>query len=91
MPKAAGTPELRAFKSDEDLGLAVIRALSGEQRNKAIIAAEPGGEVFTSAFRDNLELNYAGIRYDDLSTRSTICCFGWLSCMSEGCGPVMPR
>ena len=61
----AGT---RVFKSDEDQGLAVIRALSGEQRNKAIIAAEPGGEVFTSAFRDNLELNYAGIRYDELST-----------------------
>ena len=57
----------RVFKSDEDLGLAVIRALSGEQRNKAIIAAEPGGEVFTSAFRDNLELKYAGIRYDELS------------------------
>jgi hypothetical protein len=61
----AGT---RAFKADEDLGLAVIRALSGEQRNKTIIAAEPGGEVFTSAFRDNLELNYAGIRYDELSS-----------------------
>ena len=46
----------------------MIRALSGEQRNKTIIAAEPGGEVFTSAFRDNLELNYAGIRYDELSS-----------------------
>ncbi|MGB7947659.1 MAG: DUF3500 domain-containing protein [Candidatus Binatia bacterium] len=60
----AGT---RVFKSDEDQGLAVIRALSEEQRRKAIIAAEPGGEVFTSAFRDNLELKYAGIRYDELS------------------------
>ena len=57
----------RVFKADEDLGLAVIRALSGEQSKKAIIAAEPGGEVFTSAFRDNLELNYVGIRYDELS------------------------
>ena len=25
------------------------------------------GEDFTTAFRDNLQLNYAGIRYDDLS------------------------
>jgi len=61
----AGT---RVFKADEDQGLAVIRALSGEQRAKAIIAPEPSGEVFTSAFRDNLELNYAGIQYDDLSS-----------------------
>jgi hypothetical protein len=61
----AGT---RVFKADEDQGLAVIRALSGEQRAKAIIAPEPSGEVFTSAFRDNLELNYTGIRYDELSS-----------------------
>ncbi len=61
----AGT---RVFKADEDRGLAVIRALSGEQRAKAIIAPEPSGEVFTSAFRDNLELNYAGIRYNELSS-----------------------
>jgi Protein of unknown function (DUF3500) len=58
----------RVLKADEDQGLAVIRALSGEQRAKAIIAPEPSGEVFTSAFRDNLELNYAGIRYDELSS-----------------------
>jgi hypothetical protein len=62
----AGT---RAFKADEDRGLAMIRALSSEQRAKAIIAAESGGEVLTAAFRDNLELNYAGIRYDELSNR----------------------
>jgi Protein of unknown function (DUF3500) len=61
----AGT---RVFKADEDLALAVIRALSGEQQAKAIIAPEPSGEVFTSAFRDNLELNYAGIHYDELSS-----------------------
>ncbi len=60
----AGT---RVFKADEDRGLALIRALSAEQRAKAIIAAETAGEVLTSAFRDNLELNYAGIRYDELS------------------------
>jgi Protein of unknown function (DUF3500) len=58
----------RVFKADEDQGLAVIRAFSGEQRAKAIIAPEPSGEVFTSAFRDNLQLNYAGIRYDELSS-----------------------
>lgn len=62
----AGT---RVFKADEDLGLAMIRALSGEQRAKAIIAAESKGEVLTAAFRDNLKINYAGVRYDELSNR----------------------
>jgi uncharacterized protein DUF3500 len=49
---------LRVFKADEDRGLALIRALSQAQRAKTIIAAETSGEDFTTAFRDNLELNY---------------------------------
>jgi hypothetical protein len=57
----------RVFKGDEDKGLAMIRALSSPQRAKAIIAAETSGEDFTTAFRDNLELGYQGIRYDELS------------------------
>lgn len=61
----AGT---RVFKADEDQGLAMIRALSSEQRAKAIIAAESKGEVLTAAFRDNLVLDYAGIRYDELAS-----------------------
>ncbi len=59
---------LRVFKADEDRGLALIRALSQAQRAKTIIAPETSGEDFTTAFRDNLVLDYAGIRYDDLST-----------------------
>ncbi|MGH7930789.1 MAG: DUF3500 domain-containing protein, partial [Candidatus Binatia bacterium] len=62
--KYAGT---RVFKADEDKGLALIRALSAAQRAKTIIAAETAGEDFTTAFRDNLELHYTGIRYDELS------------------------
>jgi len=62
--KYSGT---RVFKADEDKGLAMIRALSDAQRFKAIIAAETSGEDFTTAFRDNLELHYTGIRYDELS------------------------
>ena len=58
---------LRVFKSDEDRGLGLIRALSQAQCAKTIIAAETSGEDFTTAFRDNLELNYAGIRYDELA------------------------
>ena len=58
---------LRAFKADEDLGLAFARTLSDTQRSRAVIAAETSGEDFTTAFRDNLELNYTGIGYDKLS------------------------
>ena len=58
---------LRVFKADEDRGLGLIRALSEAQRAKTIIRPETSGEDFTTAFRDNLELNYAGIRYDELS------------------------
>lgn len=62
--KYAGT---RVFKAEEDRGLMMIRSLSSEQRGKAILSPEILGEVFTSAFRDNIELKYAGIRYDALS------------------------
>jgi hypothetical protein len=58
---------LRVFKADEDLGLALARTLSETQRAKTIIAPETAGEDFTTAFRDNLVLDYAGIRYDELS------------------------
>ena len=51
---------LRVFKADEDRGLALMRVLSQPQRAKTVIAAETSGEDLTTAFRDNLELNYAG-------------------------------
>jgi hypothetical protein len=60
---------LRVFKADEDRGLALMRVLSQAQRAKTVIAAETSGEDFTTAFRDNLALNYSGIRYDELSNR----------------------
>lgn len=63
--KYAGT---RVFRADEEKGLAMIRALSTSQRNKAIISPELPRELFTSAFRDNIELQYQGIRYEELST-----------------------
>lgn len=58
---------LRIFKDDEARGLALIRALSHAQRAKTIIAPETTGENFITAFRDNLVLDNAGIRYDELS------------------------
>ena len=59
---------VRAFKGDEDRGLALFRALSESQRVKTVIAPETSGEDFTTAFRDNLVLDYQGIRAGELST-----------------------
>jgi hypothetical protein len=58
---------LRVFKADEDRGLALARTLTEAQRTKTVVAPETAGEDFTTAFRDNLVLDYAGIRYDGLS------------------------
>jgi hypothetical protein len=62
--KYAGT---RVFQREEQDGLALIRALTPEQRGKAIVADEVTPDLFTGAFRDNVELQYMGIRYDELS------------------------
>ncbi|HWL92367.1 MAG TPA: DUF3500 domain-containing protein [Phycisphaerae bacterium] len=59
---------LRVFKADEDRGLALARTLSETQRAKTVIVPETSGEDFATAFRDNLVLDYKGIRYDELST-----------------------
>jgi hypothetical protein len=64
MGKYAG---LKIFKDDEDRGLALARTLSDTQRAKTVIAPETSGQDFTTAFRDNLVLDYAGIRYDELT------------------------
>jgi hypothetical protein len=59
---------VRAFKGDEDRGLTLFRALSESQRVKTVIAPETAGEDFTTAFRDNLVLDYQGIRSGELSS-----------------------
>ena len=59
---------VRVFKADEERGLALARNLSETQRGKTVIASETSGEDFATAFRDNLMLNYTGIRYDELSS-----------------------
>ncbi len=62
--KYAGT---RVFKAEEERGLAMVRVLSAEQRQTAIISSDLPRDLFTTAFRDNLELRYEGIRYNALS------------------------
>ena len=63
--KYAGT---RVFAVEEANGLALMRALTTEQRDKALVSKELPREIFTAAFRDNFEMQYAGIRYDALSS-----------------------
>jgi Protein of unknown function (DUF3500) len=63
--KYAGT---RVFEVEEAHGLALIRALTAAQQEKAIVSKDLPREIFTAAFRDNMEMPYAGIRYDALSS-----------------------
>lgn len=61
----AGT---RVFESEERSGLLLARSMSAVQRRKMILSEELPGEVFTSAFRDNFEMKYEGLKYTDLTT-----------------------
>jgi hypothetical protein len=58
---------IRVFGAEEGKGLALMRALTDEQRAKATLGQELPVELFTAAFRDNFEMKYEGIRHDDLS------------------------
>ena len=64
--KYAGT---KVLQEEQDKGLALMRALSAEQQQKALI--EPGPKMSnkaqSQAFRDNLVLPYAGIKASDLT------------------------
>lgn len=62
--KYAGT---RVFKAEEDAAIALAGSLDKQQRSKALISEVTPPEVFTTAFRDNFELKYEGIRFDELT------------------------
>ncbi len=57
----------RVFEAEEAQGLALIRALDAGQRGIAVVSKELPRDLFTSAFRDNHELRYEGIAYDELT------------------------
>lgn len=63
--KYAGT---RVFEAEERAGPAFMRTLTEEQRAMAVLSQDLPPEVFTTAFRDNFELRYEGIRFDQLSS-----------------------
>ena len=43
-------------------------ALTKQQRSKAILGEELPPDVFTSAYRDNFEMRYEGVRFDDFAS-----------------------
>ena len=63
--KHAGT---RVFQAEESIALNLARTLSAKQRSKAIVSDEVPSGVFTGAFRDNFEMRFEGIKFDDLSS-----------------------
>ena len=56
------------LQEEQDRGLALLRALTPEQRAKAIVrVSKTGNDNVSEAFRDNVVLDYAGIRATDLT------------------------
>lgn len=60
----AGT---RVLQAEERQGLALMRALEPAQQSQARIASTLPPELFAAAYRDNLVLDYQGIRWRELS------------------------
>jgi len=58
---------IRVLEAEESQGLALMRALEPDQREQARIASTLPPELFAAAYRDNLVLDYQGIRWSELS------------------------
>ncbi|HZI78528.1 MAG TPA: DUF3500 domain-containing protein [Vicinamibacterales bacterium] len=63
--KFAGTAILQ---DEQAKGLAMVRALSEEQRGKAVLQSpKTGNNILTQAFSDNVVLDYAGVKVSTFS------------------------
>jgi hypothetical protein len=71
MTRASGKYKGTSILQDEqDQGLKLIQALSEGQRERAILKfSKSGNNNLTEAFKDNVVLDYAGIRASALSER----------------------
>jgi hypothetical protein len=59
---------IRLFEDEQNLGLALATSLTPEQRKVAVLeTSKPANNALAQAFRDNLVLDYAGIRADALT------------------------
>ena len=57
------------LQDEQNSGLALINLLTDDQRRKAIIQiSKTGNNNLTEAFKDNIVLDYAGVRVSELST-----------------------
>ena len=62
--KYAGTAVLGA---EEAMGHALFASLGSDQRALAVIGEQTPEEMFTAAFRDDFEMRYEGIAFDELN------------------------
>ncbi len=63
--KYAGTMILQ---DEQNKGLALVRALTPEQRRQAIVeTSKPGNNILAQAFSDNIVLDYAGVTVSSFS------------------------
>ena len=61
----AGT---KVLQDEQDMGLAFMQSLSPDQQKQATIqTSKTGNNALSQAFRDNLTLDYAGLRAKDLT------------------------
>jgi hypothetical protein len=58
------------LQQEQNDGLGMLRALSDAQRGKAILSfSKTGNNNLTEAFKDNVVLDYSGLRTNDLTTQ----------------------
>ncbi|GAA2152901.1 DUF3500 domain-containing protein [Actinomadura napierensis] len=62
--KYAGTA---AFRREEAIGRALFTGLTDAQQNRAVLADELPPDLYAGAFRDNWELDYAGLPLGELT------------------------
>jgi hypothetical protein len=67
--KYAGTT---AFRREEAVGSELFATFTAAQRQRAVITDQLPPELFVGAFRDNFELDYAGLPFDRLTTAQRI-------------------
>jgi len=62
------------LQQEQNDGLGMLRALSDAQRGKAILSfSKTGNNNLTEAFKDNVVLDYSGLRTNDLTTQARGC------------------
>lgn len=65
---------VEVLQQEQNEGLGMLQALSDAQRGKAVLNfSKTGNNNLTEAFKDNVVLDYAGLRTNDLTTQARGC------------------